>query len=251
MKHTITLIILFLLLTFTSLFAQADSLNKANDFYSQGKYDLAIEIYESVLADHGFAPELYYNLGNAYYKQNEIGRSILNYERALRLNPSYSNAQQNLQFVQLKVVDNVVALPSFFLKRWMELFVKMLSSNQWLFLSVIAFVLGLVAVLLFVFGNSYILRRVSFYFSSVFVAGFVVFLVFAGIRKNQLEQHNDAIIMIGSVTVKSSPDKNGTDLFQLHEGTKVAVQSQVGAWTEIVLGNGNIGWIESLYIEVI
>ena len=247
-------IILFfsLILCFGSVvFAQSAAMKQANDLYAAGNYSDAAKLYESLLVKQGVAPELYYNLGNAYYKSNETGKSILNYERALRLSPRFEDARANLELAQQKVVDNIVQAPTFFVGRWIENLIKLLTSNQWFVLSFSVFIVSLIFVLLFVFGSSLIIRKLSFYAGGSLLAVTVLAFVFAEIRKDQLINHRDAIVMTGVVTVKSSPDKSGTDLFQLHEGTKVAIESTLGSWTEIKLGNGNIGWVEQENIEKI
>jgi hypothetical protein len=234
-----------------SITAQGGALKQANDLYSKGNFEAAAKKYELIVEHQGVATQLYYNLGNAYYKSNEIGRSILNFERALRLNPSFDDARYNLDIAQLKVVDNIVQAPTFFLGRWTENLIKLVSSNQWLFMSLTFFVLFLVAVFLFVFGNSRRIRKISFYAGIVLLGFTFTSFIFSGVRKNQLGTHNHAIIMSGVVTVKSSPDKSGTDLFQLHEGTKVSLKSTLGDWIEIRLGNGSIGWVKQECLEKI
>jgi tetratricopeptide (TPR) repeat protein len=204
-----------------SVFAQTDLITKANDLYSKGDYSAASELYEQVLKTDQVAPELYYNLANSYYKMNETGRSILNYERALRIKPNYKAARVNLEMAQQKVVDNVVQVPSFFLMRWMDFLMKLLSSNEWFVISLISLVVTIAGFMFFIFGYTLSFRKTSFYIAVVFLAFTVVGMFFSGLRKSQLMHQNEAVIMVGSVSVKSSPDKSGTDLFQLHEGTKV------------------------------
>lgn len=243
---------LFAILCFSLLaLAQTGAVKQANESYAKGQYKEAAQQYESILANEGVAPELYYNLGNAYYKTNEIGRSILNYERALRLSPSFDDAHTNLALAQLKVIDNVVQAPSFFLGRWIEFLIKLLSSNQWIFLSFGLFILCLISSFVFIFGPSRFVRKTSFYIGSILLIVSILAVVFSGIRKDQLINHDEAIIMTGVITVKSSPDRSGTDLFQLHEGTKVHIKSSLGKWTEIKMGNGSIGWVEEVNIEKI
>ncbi|MDD3080163.1 MAG: tetratricopeptide repeat protein [Paludibacter sp.] len=251
MKRSIFIFTVIFSFVAATLNAQTDVAKQANALYSKGDYQAAAKAYEEILKTNGVAAELYYNLGNAYYKQNETAKAILNYERALRLKPGYDDAKVNLEMAQLKVIDNVVSPPSFFIKRWMELLVKDLTSNQWLVVSVITFVLSLTLVLIFVFAFSVSFRKISFYGAVVLFGLCIVTMLFSGIRKNQMIHHNDAIIMSGVVIVKSSPDKSGTDLFQLHEGTKVKVKSTLGTWSEILLGNGNVGWVEDSTIEKI
>lgn len=245
-------IILFLtiILSFGSLaLAQSNTLKQANELYSKGNYADAAKLYEKVLTSKGVAPELYFNLGNAYYKSNEIGHAILNYERALRLTPTFEDARYNLEIAQLKVVDNLAQNQSFFIGRWIQGLIKLLNSNQWIWISLILFLTCLICAFLFVFGTTRQLRKISFYFGSILLGISFLALVFSGIRKDQMMNHREAIVMTGVVSVKGSPDKSGTELFQLHEGTKVTIKSTLGSWTEIKLGNGNIGWVEQENIE--
>ena len=247
-------IILFLSLIscFSQLaFTQMNGVKLANYLYAKGDFTNAAKQYEKILSKEGVSPEIYYNLGNAYYKSNEVGRSILNYERALRLSPSYDEARFNLDLAQLKVVDNIVPSSTFFVGRWIQNLIKLQTSNQWLIISVGVFIFCLISGFLFIFGTSLITRKLSFYSATVLLGVSLFTLVFSGIRKGQMYDHRDAIVMSGVVSVKSSPDKSGTDLFQLHEGAKVSIESTLGSWTEIKLANGGIGWVEQVNIEKI
>jgi tetratricopeptide (TPR) repeat protein len=248
MKRIILFLSIILSYSFT-VFSQSGVVKQANGFYSKGNYTDAAKLYEKVLATDGVAPELYFNLGNAYYKSNEIGKSILNYERALRLLPTFDDARYNLEIAQLKVLDNVSLNQSFFIGRWIDGFIKLLNSNQWFWLSLVSFLTCLICGFLFIFGPTRQLRKISFYFAGVLLAISLVTVAFSEIRKDQLINHPEAIVMNGVVSVKGSPDKSGTELFQLHEGTKVTIKSTLGSWTEIKLGNGNIGWVEQENIE--
>ena len=245
-------IILFLSLILCfglSAFSQTNAVKLANDLYIKGDYSNAAKQYEKILSNKGVAPEIYYNLGNTFYKSNEIGRSILNYERALRLSPSFDDAKFNLELAQLKVVDNIVPSPTFFIGRWIQNLIKLMTSNQWLFISAGVFILCLVSALLFIFAFSRYTRKISFNFAVVLFGISLFTLVFAGVRKGQMMNHSEAIVMSGVISVKSSPDKSGTDLFQLHEGAKVSILSTLGTWSEIKLSNGGIGWVEQGNIE--
>lgn len=235
-----------------SLNARTDSvlhnLPQANEMYRQGQYSDAAKIYEEIL-QKGVSAELYYNLANCYYKIDEIGRAILNYERALRLNPRFKDASYNLRIAESKIVDNVNSAPTFFIKRWFAGLISMFSSNQWLAVSLFFFVLMLAASLLFVFSATRSRRKFSFYASITCGVIFALTLSFSGIRKDQFVKHNSAIVLAGAVTVKSAPDASGTDLFQLHEGTRVHIKSTLDTWLEISLENGAVGWLEEKAIE--
>jgi tetratricopeptide (TPR) repeat protein len=243
MKNII--LVLFFLSAFSStLMAKSEAIRHANTSYSQANYSLAAKQYEQILKTEGVAPELYYNLGNTYFKLNKIGLSILNYERALRLAPNYTDARINLELAQTKVVDNIVELPTFFFVRWLDNLVKLLTSNQWVFISLTVFILFLALLFLFIFGNTLSLRRFAFYTAWVTLLLSIMCLSFGAVRADQMKNNREAVVMISMITVKSSPSKSGTNLFQLHEGTKVKILSTLDEWVEIELGNGNVGWIE-------
>jgi len=249
MKKRILLI--FSLVISIVVLSQQAEFDKANALYKSANYQNAIALYEQISATQGTSPELYYNIGNAYFKSGDLGNAILNYERALRLTPNYEDARNNLEFAQSKVVDNIVQIPPFFLKKWTDGFIKLLSIDQWYVVSVLLFTITLALGLFFIFGSSLVLRKMAFYAAFVGLAFSIITVSFATVRYNHFSQHNDAIIMSPTVTVKSSPDKSGTDLFQLHEGTKVNIHSTLDKWVEVKLGNGNIGWIEASNIEKI
>jgi tetratricopeptide (TPR) repeat protein len=251
MKSKIFISAIVLFLSFTTLMAQNEELAKANSLYKKADYQGAAMLYEDIATRYGISPELYYNIGNAYFKAGEVGRSILNYERALRLAPNYDDAKTNLELAQTKVVDNIVQVPPFFVKRWIDSFIKLLSVDQWYLVSVVVFVITLLCFLYFIFGNNLIIRRIAFYGAFILLVVAIISGAFGLTRRSELNNHNQAIIMSGTVVIKSSPDKSGTDLFQLHEGTKVSIKSNLDEWTEIVVGNGNIGWLETKAIEKI
>lgn len=248
-KVLISSVLLLLMAVITR--AETTNIEEANQLYADKKYAEAVLKYEDILEHQGVAPELYYNLGNAYFRINELGKAILNYERALRLSPGYGDAKFNLEFANQKVIDNIELSDTFFLKKWIGAIMKTQTSNAWFYMAALLFILAMGASLLFIFGNTKGLRKSAFYVGSVFLIVSIIALTFSGIRKNQLENHHEAIVMTGAVVIKGSPDRSGTDLFQLHEGTKVFVLSELGGWYEIKLTSGSIGWVESKHVEKI
>jgi tetratricopeptide (TPR) repeat protein len=225
-----------------------NSIAQANNLYKQGNYSDAVKIYEEILKT-GISAEIYYNLGNSYYKIDEIGLAILNYERALRINPRFKDAAYNLQIAESKVVDNVNTSPTFFVKRWINGLINTSTSNQWAIISLSFFVVFLGFLLLFFFSIKRSRRKLSFY--SLIIAAIIsaTTFYFSAKRKEQFVKHNTAIILSGAVTAKSAPDDSGTNLFQLHEGTRVSVKSTLGSWVEISLENGAVGWLEEKTLE--
>jgi tetratricopeptide (TPR) repeat protein len=231
----------FLFILLTTLFADA------NAQYAEGNYAEAIVQYEQILTEQQ-APEVYYNLGNAYFKQGELAQSILAYERALRLKPSYKDAKHNLQFAQSRIIDNIEDTHSFFLSNWIKAVRNALSQRVWTVLSISLFILALVGFFFFAFSQTIWLRKTAFYLSIVALVISVVACANAGSLYQRDTQRSEAIITQGVVNAKSSPDRSGNDLFTLHEGTKVEIHEVIGDWCCVHVGN-NIGWMPLAYLE--
>ena len=248
----LTASVLFIFFAFC-LFAKPDltrEQNQASIYYSEGKYQEAAEIYENLLTAETASAAVYYNLGNAYYKMGEIGKSILNYERALLVSPNFSDAKYNLEIAQFKVVDKVDGSEKVFISRWISDFINLNASNQWAYFSAILFIVCAALMLAYTFGKGGILRRIAFYTGLATFIISLTMLSFAFVQKNKIEKAAYAIIMDGSITIKSSPDVSGTDLFVLHEGSKVKIRSSLSDWFEIEL-DGNIGWVRQRAVEKI
>ena len=231
----------FLFILLTTLFADA------NAQYAEGNYAEAIVQYEQILTEQQ-APEVYYNLGNAYFKQGELAQSILAYERALRLKPSYKDAKHNLQFAQSRIIDNIEDTHSFFLSNWIKAVRNTLSQRVWTVLSISLFIFALVGFFFFAFSQTIWLRKTAFYLSIVALVISVVACANAGSLYQRDTQRSEAIITQGVVNAKSSPDRSGNDLFTLHEGTKVEIHEVIGDWCCVHVGN-NIGWMPLAYLE--
>lgn len=228
-----------------SLYAQ-EAFEAANTAYAEGRYEEAASGYESLLAEQPNAV-LYYNLGNARFKQGELAQAILNYERALRLKPNYKDAQYNLAFAQSRITDNIVD-QDFFLSSWARTVRNRLSEYTWFMISICLFVLALTGLLLFLLGRTAWLRKTAFHVAWVAL----LFSLIAGLNGGSLHQRdtlrNEAIITQGVVNAKSSPDRSGTDLFTLHEGTKVTIRETIGEWSNVRVGS-NEGWIRLSCLE--
>ena len=227
------------------IFAQSD-FDVANAAYAEGNYSEAVAGYEALLAE-GENATLYYNLGNAYFKQGELAQAILNYERALRLKPNDKDAQYNLAFAQSKITDNITE-QDFFLLAWTRAVRNSLKENTWWILSITLFFLALAGILLFLLGREPWLRKTAFHVAWIAL----LFSLITGLNATSLHNRdtlrNEAIITQGVVNAKSSPDRSGTDLFTVHEGTKVTIRETLGEWCNIRVGN-NEGWIRQQHFE--
>ncbi|WP_280764939.1 tetratricopeptide repeat protein [Parabacteroides sp. PFB2-10] len=234
-----------------SLFAQESAIKEAEAAYTQEDYILAIEKYESILAEQGQSSQILYNLGNAYYKAGLVAPAILNYERALLLDPGDSDIRFNLQMAKLRAVDQIEPVGEFFLKKWFLSIQDMGSSDSWAKLGVVCFLVFIVCLLFFFFSRWIRMKKAGFYLGCVFLVLVIVCNIFARNQKNELINRTHAIVFTPTVTAKSSPSASGTDLFILHEGTKVSVKSEIGEWNEIELESGSVGWIQKKDIEII
>lgn len=224
-----------------SLFTQA------NAQYAEGNYAEAALQYEQIIADSPSA-EAYYNLGNSYFKQGELAQSILAYERALRINPSYKDAQYNLQFAQSSIVDNIEDTQSFFISNWLKSIRNSLNQQTWIILSISLFICMLVGFFFFAFSHTVWIRKTAFYTSLIALLISIIACINAGSLHQRDANRAEAIITQGIVNAKSSPDRSGTDLFTIHEGTKVEITEVIGDWCCIRVGN-YIGWMPLNYLE--
>ena len=233
--------------------AYVDSLwNKANGDYSQGLWQDAISTYRSVEELGLESAPLYCNIGNAYFKNKDYTMAIVYYERALKLDPSYSDAEYNLQIASDFVQDRIEPVPEFILKTWTRGLCYSVDSNTWAVIALCLFALTAAAVLVFLLAASSTLKRTGFFSAIVFLLLTVFSVIFSFWQKNDYMKADAAVIMAPVISVKSSPsDEASTDLFILHEGTKVNILDEVGDWRNIELADGRQGWMRSEDMEVI
>ena len=220
--------------------------------YTDGKFSDASAAWTSIEESGQKSAKLYYNLGNAWFKQGNYPKAILNYERALRLDPSYSDARYNLEFTSNFVQDKIEPVPEFILKSVARKVCYVMGSNAWAVIFLVLLAAALVMGLLFLLGSSVGKRRVGFY------CGIVLLLLSAGALSFSIWQKSDsvktdtAIVMSPVSSVKSSPSSGSSkDLFVIHEGTKVTILDEVGTWRNISLADGRQGWIPASDIEII
>jgi tetratricopeptide (TPR) repeat protein len=243
-RLTVMLFMAFLLLPQTRAGVSPDSLiTRANLYYANGMYEDAARLYQRV-ADTGYvAAALYYNLGNAYFKAHDIPHAILYYERARLLDPGNEDINYNLKLARTYVTDKIDVLPRFFMVEWYHWFLDRLPADGWALFSMISFVLSLAFLSLYVFSVRERLKKTGFVTGVIVLFFSALSFLFAWQSKKILTAHDHAIVMSPAVTVKSSPGEEGTDLFVIHEGMKVAVEDSVDHWTEIRLEDGSKGWL--------
>ena len=221
----------------------SELVTQGNEHFKAGEYREAIEAYESVLEEEKESAELYYNLGNAYYKSKNVPAAILNYERAIKLDPQDEDLQFNLKLANLKTVDKIEVVPTFFIGELGEDLKDMVSLDIWGWLAIIS--LWLAATLFFFYSSTSVpgLKRLSFFVALILIAFSITTLSLGYQKYTSVYKDVEAIVFAPSVVVKSAPDPDETDLFLLHEGTKVFVVEQMDEWNKIRLADGSIGWI--------
>jgi tetratricopeptide (TPR) repeat protein len=231
----------------------ADTLwNTANNRYSAGDYREAARLYEQILDEKGESAEVYFNLGNACFKQNLLGAAHLNYERARRLDPTNPDIRHNLDFVKAMQIDKIDVVQEIFITTWIDGVMNVFPESVWstVFFSLTA--LSLLLLLFFIFSQTSKIRKLSF-------AGFCLFavLTFASFcfgyrQRSQALNRSEAVVYSSEVVVKSSPGNSGSDLFVIHEGLKVRIIDRQGNYYRIMLEDGKSqGWIPRESAEII
>ena len=211
-------------------------------------YASAIQIYEALLKE-GEAAEVYYNLGNSYYKTGDIAKAILNYERALLIQPGNAYIRANLEIAR---ANKVIPVPEVFFVSWTKSLINCLSVDAWAKVGVVCFFLLLASLYFFFFSKQIVWKKIGFIAGIVFLVLGLLANVFAFQQKNELLNRNNAIVLTPSVTVRSTPSESGTSLFILHEGRKVEIKdNSMREWKEIRLEDGKVGWVPASSVEVI
>lgn len=228
-----------------------DSLwNEANAAYVDGRWSDAVKDYEMISGMGLESASLYCNTGDAWFKEGNIPMAILYYERALKVDPSYDDARYNLELLNSMIQDRIEPVPEFVIKAWVRDICYMMDSDAWAVCFIIFLVLTLALVLVFLLAPTAAGRRVGFFTGIAVLLLTVASLAFSIWQKNEYADSDDAIVMRPVTSVKSSPAAGGsTDLFILHEGTKVKIMDTVGDWNNIELADGRQGWIPSSDIE--
>ena len=224
--------------------AELDSITRADTLYAQGHYPEAARVYSGILKRGYESADLYFNLGNAYYKSGQVTKAILNYERARLLAPNDDDIKYNLDLAQAHVVDNIQPLPEFFLTKWWHSVINTHSADEWGVQSMVAFFIFLILFVLFLFAQSVRRKKLAFWVSILSLTWSAFTFSFASSQKSKLTHRNTAIITAPTVTVKGSPSETGTELFIIHEGLKVKLTDSLGTWKEIQLADGNKGWVQ-------
>lgn len=229
--------------------------NEADEAYRNSNFAESIRLYEAQVAQNRLinqeSAQLYYNLGNSYFRDNQIAKAIVNYERALLLDPGDSDIRHNLRFAKTRIEDKIDSADSFFVNKWIRSIQNLYSGNTWGVIGVILFVLLIIAIGSYMISIQLIWRKVSFYVGIILLSMVIITNVFAFKQKNKIVNRTTGIVMAASVSIYTSPDAHSQELFRLHEGAKVKIKREEGRWIEIVIANGSVGWLQKKNVETI
>ena len=244
-------IVYILLLALLPLVSFGNKALMADVYYSKGQYKEAAAAYQQMV-DSGYqSAAIYYNLGNAYYKLDDIPSAILYYERAHKLAPGDDDINFNIRFANLKTTDKIEEAPTFFLVNWWKAFILSFSVGALSVLSIILVFLGSGILVIYFFTGSVAIKKSSFYGSIILFLLGAIMIFMAAMQLDYFTSHRQAIVFSSSATVKSGPVDKSNTLFVIHDGTKVDVLDNSNGWVKIRLANGNEGWINGADVKEI
>ena len=218
---------------------------KANFYYNESKYDTALVMYNRIIDAGYVSAPLLYNIGNTYFKLRNYPMAILNYEKALKLDPTNEEIKQNLAIANALITDKIEPMPEFFLKKWWRGIGNRMSANGWATFSIIMFALLLISLFIYLTTRSIGLKKTTFFTNILFVLLCICSVIFSSQKKSLMESSDMAIVITPTITVKSSPSSSGVDLFVLHEGSKVEILDIIEGWDKIKISDGSVGWMPS------
>jgi len=243
------LYILFFLVCSLGISQNQDLFKQATSLYNEGKFDEAAENYLAILENGEHSAELYFNLGNTYYKLNKIAPSIFYYEKALLLNPNDRDIKNNLTFAQNMTLDDIETLPQPGISRFYKAVTSFFSFDQWAYLAVAFMILFVSLYILFYFLAYATQKRVAFISALVFFVFSIGSFIFAYVQYADFKAEQPAIVFAEEISIKSEPNARSQEVFVLHAGTKVNVLNQLNDWKKIALINGKTGWVPAKEIR--
>ena len=220
-----------------------------DDLYRMGDYQAAAEAYEATLAEGLSSPELHYNLGGAYYHEGQFGKAILNYERALRIDPSFTDAKENLALANSHTVDRIAVLPQPLFVRWWNSLCTALLPGGWRIVWLVLFTILAAAIVVLRVGNTVAIRKTALAASAASVLLLIAATALLVGSAHRFNAHSEAIVTQQAVTLKASPDAKSADKMTIHEGTKATITDELPGWYKITLSDGTVAWCSQEAIE--
>jgi tetratricopeptide (TPR) repeat protein len=254
--HTLLLLFAFVMVSLSAQAApksSADAASKkiADSEYLRGNYHQAIKDYNEILK-RGVSADIYYNLGNSYYRTDNLTQAILAYERAYLLAPGDADIRFNLQFASSKTIDKITPINEMFFVTWYHSLVNFTSVDNWACMAIGFIIVALVLTLIYLFSYNILMRKIGFFGGILFIVLFLMANLFAFQQKQTLLNRSGAIVLAPTVNVMKTPSTNSTQSFVIHEGTHVDITDKtMKDWRGIKLADGREGWIETKQIEEI
>jgi len=246
-----SLLISLSLIFSSSIFANNQQLDSAQFYYENGNYESAIASYNRVLESDEISPEIYFNLGNCYFKMDNIPSAILYYEKAKKIEPNNEDLEYNLNVANSRIADRIEPVPEMLHLKLMRSISNSLDADSWAWLFIGLFILFLLFLAIYLISRRRGVRKFGFTMAALFLLFSIISFAISRSEHNFVKTENSAIIFEPSVTIKSSPNKSSKDLFVLHDGTKLQLLEKVGDWYKIRIASGSVGWIEADKIRVI
>lgn len=231
--------------------------------YNNKEYDKAVEAFESIVANDHASADVYYNLANAYFKLGqqaatsrpfaggELGHAVLNYERALKLDPTMDDARYNLDIAKDMTNDTEAVPESFLAMVWLAM-ARAMTSNGWVVLSLSSLFATALFVLLYLLHGAIVVRKGAFFVSLVTLLIFIVATSLSIAQLRAAENRSRAVILTNDTTpVHASPDSSSKIIRQPSQGVTVELEREQGEWIEVRFADGEKGWVRTRAVEVI
>ncbi len=243
MKKLLSTLLFSFIISF-SLFANVENtFQQANELYSNGEYTQAIELYDSLINSNVSSANIYYNIGNSYFKLDDIPNAILYFEKAKKIEPNNLDIIYNIELANTRIADKIEQVPQFFLKTIYLTTLNSLTEKQWTTVNISLFIIFLIFIVLFYTRSTN--RRLWLSFSIAFIiltftSGIIGFQSY-----KQKTTHNTAIIFTPTIDIKSAPDTKSNTIFILHQGTKISLLEKTAQWQKVRIASGSEGWLKT------
>lgn len=220
-----------------------ESLRKANSLYNENAFDSALVVYKDIVEQGYSSATLYYNIGNTYYKLRNYPLAIYYYEKSLKLDPNNDDTKHNIEIAQLFLTDKIEAVPELFIKTWWNNFSNTFTLNTWSIITLVLIVLLLTCIFFYITAKTRGLKKSMFFTGILLIVLTICSFSISAKKHNYISTNNEGIVIIPTITIKSSPSNSSVDLFVLHEGSKVKILDNTDGWEKIKIANGSIGWL--------
>ncbi len=219
----------------------AQNFELGNKAYENGEFENAISHYTQIVDQHFTSFELHYNLGNSYFKTEQIGKAILHFEKAFKLNTEDEDLQFNLNLCRNYIVDQIEELPRPAVLKWWISFKEKSSPNTWAKFALLTVGIFSFILIVRIFTTNRSVKKTSIVLGFISLVLSIFFLSMSYISDMAVKK--EAILIHTNTNIKNSPSENGADIFILHEGVKMQVLEELNGWKKIKLSNGMVGWL--------